>query len=471
LTSGKENRAVGSGYQPSPNGATRIDQEGNSIMIDQVKPTARIPAVQGQFGPRLVTYTTQMPPSAIETIVGHDPRSKLWKRLPDDLARIYEHLQRATTKSRLESILRYIRYRFVERSIIVGAFPAISIAVQNPTPFERYENTDSGVGVLQFDLSRRNLRIIVDGLGRASASLELVEMSESEDISEPTREGLKKILSEFSLPTVFYMPAPGTRPLSLEEMQQLFHDFNFKVAAVPARVAISLDHSDLYIGLTNRIGKSDVIVRHGGMEFKAASLGKKSTAIVVQQNLLRFVRGATEGERFLEGTTNSELESPRLIEETLDEIEESILLFLANFAESMGDRFTDRECLHLTAPGWGALGTVYHDLAVRLQVPDLAAVARRIGAIDWRRSATMWSDIVREKTDKDGHAVLGLAAGGSQNRRFITQKLRKLLGVDQLLRERGFADEPQPQGELGLGSAPGMVATVDAQPAHDEVMA
>src|SRR5690348_2997489 len=240
-----KSRRPGFGLAASPNGATGNRSQRRSIMIDHVKPTARIPAVQGQFGPRIVTYTTQLPPTSIETIVGHDPRSKLWKRLPDDLAKIYSHLQRATTKPRLDSILRYIRYRFVERALIPGAFPAISIAVQNPTAFEAYPGVpDSGVGVLQFDLSTRNRRIVADGLGRVSASLEIVEMSESDEIPEIAREGLKRLLSQFSLPTVFYLPAPGTPPLTLAEMQQFFHDFNFKVTAVPARIAIALDHSD-----------------------------------------------------------------------------------------------------------------------------------------------------------------------------------------------------------------------------------
>jgi hypothetical protein len=139
--------------------------------------------------------------------------------------------------------------------------------------------------------------------------LELLDMAESADIPEMAREALRKLLSEFALPTVFYVPADGTEPFTLEEMQQLFHDFNFKVKPVPERVAIALDHSELYIGLTNRLGTSDLIKSLGGMEFKSASLGKKSTAIVVQQNLLRFVRGAAEGERFLEGTNKSELPS------------------------------------------------------------------------------------------------------------------------------------------------------------------
>ena len=108
------------------------------------------------------------------------------------------------------------------------------------------------------------------------------------------------------------MPMEGQSPLSLQEMQQLFHDFNFKVTAVPERVAIALDHSDLYIGLANRLGGSEPISNHGGMEYKAASLGKKSTAVVVQQNMLRFVRGAVEGENALESTANAEMKSPNL---------------------------------------------------------------------------------------------------------------------------------------------------------------
>ena len=200
---------------------------------------------------------------------------------------------------------------------------------------------------------------MVDGLGRVSAALELVELSEASDIDEEIHSAIRQLLSEFSLPTVFYIPAPGTPPLQLKEMQQLFHDFNFKAQKVADRIAIALDHSDLYIGLTNKIGASAVIANHGGMEHKAASLGKKSTAIVVQQNLLRFVRGATEGVQFIEAKTNSEIANPKLSEETFATFEDRMCDFLENFANAMGkERFTDRESLHLTSPGWGALGAL-----------------------------------------------------------------------------------------------------------------
>lgn len=407
-------------------------------MITHVNPMVTLPAIQGQFGPRVLTYATQLPITSIETILGHDPRSGNWKKLPDDLAYIYAHLQRTTTKARLDSILRYIRYRFTEKPVVIGAFPAVSIAVQNPTPFKPYENArETGVGVIEFDLSKRNLRVLVDGLGRLGAGLELLEMAEDAEIPEVAREALRKLLSEFSLPAVFYTPAPGMRPFSLEEMQQLFHDYNFKAKPVPERVAIALDHSDLYIGLTNRLGSSDLIKGLGGMEVKSASLGKKSTAIVVQQNLLRFVRGAAEGERFLEGTTRSELADPNLTEETLDDFEDKMSSFLAAFVAGMtADKFKDRDRLHLTSPGWGTLGLLFHDLVMTLKVPDYEAAARRIGTIDWSRSNAMWAEIVREKTDKEGNVMLGLAAGGAQTRRFMTKTVRELLHIDTMLAER-----------------------------------
>jgi hypothetical protein len=61
--------------------------------------------------------------------------------------------------------------------------------------------------------------------------------------------------------------------------------------------------------------------------------------------------------------------------------------FLAALVDGMGpEKFKDRDSLHLTSPGWGTLGILFHDLVVTLRVPDYEAAARRIGSIDWSRS-------------------------------------------------------------------------------------
>ena len=67
--------------------------------------------------------------------------------------------------------------------------------------------------------------LVVDGLARASAAISLVEASESNELEDSERGELQGILKTFTLPVVFYAPQPGTQPLAIEEMQQLFHDF------------------------------------------------------------------------------------------------------------------------------------------------------------------------------------------------------------------------------------------------------
>ena len=61
---------------------------------------------------------------------------------------------------------------------------------------------------------------------------------------------------------------------------------------------MALDSSDLYIALANKVGESELIQRYGGVAQRVKTLGSKSTELVTQQNLVRFVRGATEGPKF-----------------------------------------------------------------------------------------------------------------------------------------------------------------------------
>jgi hypothetical protein len=152
---------------------------------------------------------------------------------------------------------------------------------------------------------------------------------------------------------------------------------------------------------------------------------------------LRFVRGATEGERFIEAKSNAEIENPRLTEETLMEFEDRTIRFINAFVEGMGDdKFKNRESLHLTSPGWGALGVIFHDLVYRLRVPDFEASARAIGSrMNWHRSGDEWTEIVTQKTDTEGNVELGLARGGAQVRRYITAKVRDTLGISSRLAE------------------------------------
>jgi DGQHR domain-containing protein len=402
-------------------------------MLNTTQLTIRIAAVQGAYGHRLATYATQVDPRSLEAFLGHDPRSRLWKKLDPELVQIYSQLQRVTTPERLRTIQAYIRRRFSEQAVVCGAFPAISVAVKHHLRFQSFDSNNdlAGAGTLHLDMSKSNSRIVLDGLARVSGVIELVELANHEELTEQERRALNELLDQFSLPMVIFAPRERDKPLDMREMRQLFADFNFKQTSISPSMAIAHDSSDIYIEATRRLGTSGVIKAHGGMETGRASLGSKSTALVVQQNLLRFVRGAAEGDRFTEAKTNIEkLEGNRLTEENLEQFIKNVNRFLGGMSAVMGtQRFSDtKNGVHLSGPGWGALGVIFYDLDAVLQIQDLEGMGRRIGEIDWQRGAQFWIDIMREKPVR-GKPVITFMGGGYESRQAVRRKVHEYLGT------------------------------------------
>jgi DGQHR domain-containing protein len=405
-------------------------------MIELTRPTTNFPAMQGVVGTRLVTYSTQLPAEAIEGFLGHDPRSRHWRKLPGDVEAIYKHVQRVTKDSRLTALADYIETRCSPDAPVLGAFPAVSIAVQRHINFRPIDaDKHPGVGNIEVDMSARNARIVVDGLGRLSAVLEILERTYDNDLDKAEQMRLSNLLSNFSVPVIIYAPHPDASELSRDEMGQLFFDFNFKVARVSDAHAIALDKSDPYIVATNQLAfESKAISQNGGMELRSASLGKKSTALVVQQVLLRFVRGSMEGNAFQESNKAMVPKNPNLTLRNLRDRVEALADFVDAFASAMGEKFTkDRKSLHLSAPGWQALGIIYNDLVFRLSVPDVNRAAVALGRIDWSRSSELWKELVMEKIGPDGQELVLRTAGASAKREIVAI-LRREVGIHSLMR-------------------------------------
>jgi hypothetical protein len=383
-----------------------------------------VPCIRGKFGSQLASFTTQISPTDIQNLLGHDPRSKNWSRLPADLQEIYKYLQRKTSKDRRESIAGYIEERLGPDSIAIGAFPAISIALQKPADFRPFSadgaTMSAAVGQLMIDLSTSSPRILLDGLGRVSGALDLLD------------EGHQEQVREFLFPVTIYAPYPGSKDLSWKQMGQLFHDFNYKVHPVTRAHAIALDVSDLYIALANKVGDTSFIRDNGGVAERAASLGKKSTELVVQSVLVRTIRGAMEGRQFQEANLANPGQHPNLTRESFGAARESIVHFFGGLASRMGVRFGERKSIHLTAPGWQALGIIHHDLAFRLYMPHVKReeVLDKLAAVDWSRANPEWFDIKlgdievdkmtgQPVTDEAGRPHVALTGAGRTN----TQKL------------------------------------------------
>jgi hypothetical protein len=409
--------------------------EGNTLR--SVRSRQTYAAMAGMHGPRLATYATQINPLDIVTVLGHDPRSEKRRFLTDQkIVELYEYMQRKTSNARRDAIKNYIEDRLFPQSDLVGGFPAISIAVQYPISSEEINPAFPGVVNMSIDTGIQNKRVALDGLGRISGALALVDLALSDELNEAESDELQKALQEIAIPCVFYSPRPGQSPLTPEEMGQLFHDFNFKVTPVSAKDAIALDQSDPYIRATYYLARYASYIAKFGMDTRSASLGSKSKAIVVQPVLLRFVRAALEGAKYVEAARNVSIENPHLTAKNAPQVLGSLAEFLDTFAEAMGHNWYHRESVHLSSGGWQALGIIYHDITFRLKGIDRNAFAVALAKkVDWSRDAEIWKGIMTHKEDKAGNPVTVLLGAGASTRRQIVQRLRDAMGLTERLSE------------------------------------
>lgn len=410
---------------------------GEPSQLRSVRSRQNYAAMLGWHGPRLATYATQINPLDVTTVLGHDPRSERRRYLNDHrIAELYDYMQRKTSSARRESIRHYIEDRLFPNADLIGGFPAISIAVQYPIHAEEISPSFPGVVNMAIDTGVHNKRVALDGLGRLSGALALVDLALSGDLSDQDAAELQAAIGDLSIPCVFYSPRPGQPPLTHEEMGQLFHDFNFRVTPVSAKDAIALDKSDAYIRATYSLAKGSAAISEFGMDVKSASLGSKSKAIVVQPVLLRFIRGALEGAKYIESARNVSVENPRLNGRSAPELLGELATFLDEFADAMGERWSDRESLHLSSPGWLSIGLIYHDISFRLSNIDKMAVARSLASkIDWSRSAPIWANLITEKEKDDGSVALALQGAGATTRREMVKIIREQLGLNAILAE------------------------------------
>ncbi|QYE34400.1 hypothetical protein KZX46_16700 [Polymorphobacter sp. PAMC 29334] len=412
----------------------KTDASSEGPLFQAVRSRQTYPAMVGLHGPRLATYATQINPFDIVPLLGHDPRSDRRRLLNDQkIVELYEYMQRKTSGNRRDAIRNYIEDRMFPESILVGGFPAICIAVEYPIEYVDIAGAP-GVVNMSIDTGVHNKRVALDGLGRISGALALVDTMLGADISDDDKAYLKQALSEISLPCVFYSPRKGQAPLSQVEIGQLFHDFNFKVTPVSAKDAIALDNSDPYIRATYFLAANVENIKKFGMDTKAASLGSKSKAVVVQPVLLRFVRAALEGARYVEGARNVAVADAHLTSKDASTVLGALSEFLDVFADAMGPTWTQRDSVHLSSAGWQAIGLIYYDIAFVLQNIDRAEFARALASkVDWNRNASIWSELVTEKSAKDGSATLAFLGAGASTRRAIATILRCEMGISDMV--------------------------------------
>lgn len=394
-----------------------------------------VPCIRGRSGPHLQSFQTSCPPSQLIALLGHDPRSSQWKNLPGPLRDAYEGYQRKTKPARSEGIGKYIGERLTPGSKFVGGFPSLSIGLTEVPVFEPLRNRagvtiaegvtlDDSLGTLYLEMGAKHIRMLLDGLARLTGAMDYVD--EGKDVD-----------SWFSFALTIFAPTPERAQLTPAELGQLFFDYNYRVTRVSPSLALEMDQAGLYSQIVEWLKDRPVIRDNGGMQQSGASLGKKSTALVVRRVLHGFVTIAAEGDKVLQGAKSDEIRNPRTTQENIEDVRERIERFLVDFAKAMGDRFIDAESIHLTRLGWEAIGMILHDAMIkeRLDGPQLERCIEKLARVDWSRANRDWFSMIgaaeqdaegKPVLDAEGHERLVITGGkGDQGLRRLIAYLRK----------------------------------------------
>jgi len=395
-----------------------------------------VPVVAGRFGSRLAVYSTILPISSIKKLLRHDPRSGQWKELDPKLAEQYKAVQRRTDRGRIDSLIRYMDSRFVRNDGAAGALPAVSVAFSKANRLERITEMGNG-GILHVDAGGDRKGLVIDGLGRISAALELLDDYEKE--VRPHEKSLKQARVEsLVLAVTIFEPTEGAPELTSTDFQQLFHDFNFMAKPISRKQALSRDHSDVFNTIVRGLAKNDSIAPFGGMSTGDDKPSKNTKPFVSQENLLVFVRGALEGVR---AAQNLRLPAERTVMSKHKDRISDLSEFLDAFRETMGDAnwsAAESAGLHRTAKAWYALGILYYD-SVRLERPSIPDVARTLAKrVPWNNPLDpFWNNLVRPTNNKKVYAFLDT---GRTPHHTLVRLLRERLGFDTMLSERGLGD-------------------------------
>lgn len=404
----------------------------------------KLPVTRCEANDKLAYYQTSVQVKDIVPYIlgGQDPRSSNWSRLSPVVQNLYEKLQRKTTKSRREEVERYITNRMAPDALWIGAFPPIVIGVPPPQDYRPHDDQDNyeSLGLLRLSNDLNYPNVVIDGLGRLSG---LIEIS----LDKEATPSLRDWASKFRVP-ILLITGNNEHTLTVEELGQLFFDFNVLGTPVSKGHAIDLDVSDPYIIVSGKVGGLRVVRRFGGMDDRATSISKGHWT--TKSVLLKSVRSAAEGpgawvDHVRDSIPNAWMDTEARKTEVIDRFDIVLTALTEQFDSD--DKFPDHSLLR-TPVWWTAIGLITNDLfktydGMPLPEETREMFLRRLAKIDWSLGNPDFAFLGNSVADRDrktgemkpiptddqGRQIITRFHGGSKAYFNLAAFLRRKIGL------------------------------------------
>ncbi|MDP2557070.1 DNA sulfur modification protein DndB [Photobacterium damselae subsp. piscicida] len=284
---------------------------------------------------------------------------------------------------------------------------------------------------------------VVDGVNRLSTiatilggyDQSLFKKSKESDARLKRRVELAQLLQSLSIQVLFIFRID--KALSEADFSQIFADVNGKSTPMSTNKLMKLARTDDVVTFAREIGMLPIVMSHGGMSSDKNTVTMNSEYVLTLNTVTRFILGALGGER-MQGQVRGVREMPDgsiLSHRHLDSIRSDLILFFKTWIDCQGDNYSqDRSGFQLVATLIQGLGLVFNNLWVTYE--SLAAVertnhiyqaAKKLGLLDYSRTAIHWSECSCVSLNDTGNYVAN--TGGSSSRKGFAKHLSNKLGI------------------------------------------
>ncbi|GHX80575.1 hypothetical protein VCSRO66_2874 [Vibrio cholerae] len=359
--------------------------------------------------------------------------------IPPHLKALYKEIQRVASPSRRHGFEDYCYKHMTSSTEISGVIPPILVGCMSEVEIEFSEEAR-----LNDKLTMQPDRnFVVDGVNRLSTiatilggyDQSLFKKSKESDSRLKRRVELAHLLQYLSIQVLFIFRID--KSLSETDFSQIFADVNGKSTPMSTNKLMKLARTDDVITLAREIGSLPIVISHGGMSCDKNTVTVNSDYVLTLNTITRFILGALGGER-MQGQVRGVREMPDgtiLSHLHLDPIRSDLILFFKTWIDYQGDNFSqNRGGFQLVATLIQGLGLVFNNLWVTYE--SLAEVertnhiyqaAKKLGLLDYSRTAAHWFDCSCVSLNEAGNYVVN--TGGASSRKGFAKHLSNKLGI------------------------------------------